>query len=87
MMPGTDGYVFRKKMLEDENLKTVPFIFLTAKATDEDILEGYELGITDYVVKTAGPKIVIAKVSAIIKSLRDERNKAISVNCIRRLHL
>lgn len=78
MMPGTDGYVFRKKLMEDENLKSVPFIFLTAKATDEDILEGYDLGITDYVVKTAGPKIVIAKVSAIIKSLKDERNKAIS---------
>lgn len=78
MMPGTNGYDFRKKLLEDEELKTVPFIFLTAKATDEDILEGYDLGITDYVVKTAGPKIVIAKVSAIIKSLKDERNKAIS---------
>ncbi len=78
MMPGTDGYQFRKKLLEDEELKSVPFIFLTAKATDEDILEGYDLGITDYVVKTAGPKIVIAKVSAIIKSLKSERNKAIS---------
>lgn len=78
MMPGTDGYQFRKKLLEDEELKSVPFIFLTAKATDEDILEGYDLEITDYVVKTAGPKIVIAKVSAIIKSLKSERNKAIS---------
>ncbi|AFH48123.1 Response regulator [Ignavibacterium album JCM 16511] len=78
MMPGTNGYDFRKKLLEDDELKNVPFIFLTAKATDEDILEGYDLGITDYVVKTAGPKIVIAKVSAIIRSLKDERNKAIS---------
>ncbi|WP_337871925.1 response regulator [Ignavibacterium sp.] len=78
MMPGTDGYQFRKKVLVDDELKSVPFIFLTAKATDEDILEGYDLGITDYVVKTAGPKIVIAKVSAIIKSLKSERNKAIS---------
>ncbi|WP_290662115.1 response regulator [Ignavibacterium sp.] len=78
MMPGTDGYQFRKKLLQDDELKSVPFIFLTAKATDEDILEGYDLGITDYVVKTAGPKLVIAKVSAIIKSLKDERSKAIS---------
>ncbi len=77
-MPGSDGYDFRKKLLQDEELKTIPFIFLTAKATDEDILEGYNLGIADYVVKTAGPKIVVAKVSAIIKSLKDERNKAIS---------
>lgn len=78
MMPGTDGYQFRKKILEDEELKSIPFIFLTAKATDEDILEGYDLGITDYVVKTSGPQIVIAKVTAIIKSLKSERNKAIS---------
>lgn len=78
MMPGIDGYEFRKRLLQDEELKSVPFIFLTAKATDEDILEGYDLGITDYVVKTAGPKIVIAKVSAIIKSLKEERSKAIS---------
>lgn len=78
MMPGTDGYQFRKKILEDEELKSIHFIFLTAKATDEDILEGYDLGITDYVVKTSGLKIVIAKVSAIIKSLKSERNKAIS---------
>jgi len=78
MMPGTDGFQFRKKLLEDDELKSVPFIFLTAKSTDEDILDGYDLGITDYVVKTAGPKIVIAKVSAIIKSLKNERNKAIS---------
>lgn len=78
MMPGVDGYEFRRRLLQDDELKSVPFIFLTAKATDEDILEGYDLGITDYVVKTAGPKIVIAKVSAIIKSLKEERSKAIS---------
>lgn len=78
MMPGIDGYQFRKKIMEIEDLKSVPFIFLTAKATDEDILEGYELGITDYVVKTAGPKIVVAKVTAIINSLKEERRKAIS---------
>ena len=60
------------------SLKDIPFIFLTAKGSEEDILEGYDLGITDYVVKTAGPKLVVAKVSAIIKSLGKERKKVIS---------
>ena len=36
------------------------------------------MGITDYVVKTAGPKLVVAKVSAIINSLGNERKKVIS---------
>jgi sigma-B regulation protein RsbU (phosphoserine phosphatase) len=78
MMPKIDGFEFRKMIMDDPSLKNIPFIFLTAKGTDEDILGGYDLGITDYVVKTAGPKLVVAKVSAIIKSLGNERKKVIS---------
>lgn len=78
MMPKTDGFEFRKMILNDNELKDIPFIFLTAKNSEEDILVGYDLGITDYVVKTAGPKLVVAKVSAIIKSLGNERKKVIS---------
>jgi sigma-B regulation protein RsbU (phosphoserine phosphatase) len=78
MMPKTDGFEFRKMIMEIPSLKDIPFIFLTAKGSEEDILDGYDLGITDYVVKTAGPKLVVAKVSAIIKSLGNERKKVIS---------
>jgi sigma-B regulation protein RsbU (phosphoserine phosphatase) len=78
MMPKTDGFEFRRMVLDIPSLKDIPFIFLTAKGSEEDILEGYDLGITDYVVKTAGPKLVVAKVSAIIKSLGNERKKIIS---------
>ncbi len=78
MMPGTDGFQFRKKLLEDETLRTIPFIFLTAKGEESDILEGYELGITDYVVKTSGPKVVVAKVNAILKSLGKERSRVVT---------
>ncbi len=78
MMPGTDGFQFRKKLLDDEMLRTIPFIFLTAKGEESDILEGYELGITDYVVKTAGPKVVVAKVNAILKSLGKERSRVVT---------
>ncbi len=78
MMPKIDGFEFRKMILNIPALKDIPFIFLTAKGSEDDILEGYDLGITDYVVKTAGPKLVVAKVSAIIKSLGNERKKIIS---------
>lgn len=78
MMPGTDGFQFRRQLLIDENLRTIPFIFLTAKGEEDDILEGYELGITDYVVKTAGPKVVVAKVNAILKSLGKERSRIVT---------
>lgn len=78
MMPEMNGFEFRKKILENEKLKSIPFIFLTAKGEETDILEGYDLGITDYMIKTAGPRVVIAKVSAIINSLGKERQKAVS---------
>lgn len=78
MMPKTDGFQFRKILLNDNDLKDIPFIFLTAKGEENDILDGYDLGITDYVLKTAGPKIVVAKVTAVIKSIGNERKKIVS---------
>ncbi len=78
MMPKQDGFHFRRMLLEDNDLKGIPFIFLTSKAAEDDILEGYDLGITDYVLKTAGPRVVVAKVSAIIKSLGKERQRVVS---------
>lgn len=78
MMPKIDGFEFRKMILDIPSLKDIPFIFLTAKGSEEDILDGYDLGITDYVVKTAGPKVVVAKVTSIVKSLNNERKKVIS---------
>ena len=78
MMPEIDGFQFRKMLLADSDLKNIPFVFLTAKGEENDILEGYDLGITDYVLKTAGPRVVVAKVSAIIKSLGKERQKVVT---------
>ena len=78
MMPKHDGYQFRKMLMEDNDLKAIPFIFLTSKGSEDDILDGYDLGITDYVLKTAGPRVVVAKVSAIIKSLGKERQRVVS---------
>ncbi len=77
MMPEMDGFEFRKKLIENPELKSIPFVFLTAKGTEEDILQGYDLGIEDYITKTASPKIVTAKISAILKSLEKERVKVV----------
>lgn len=77
MMPEVDGFEFRKMLLENPDLKKIPFVFLTAKAEEDDILEGYNLEIEDYIIKTSSPKIVLAKVSAILKTLEKERSKIV----------
>ena len=78
MMPKVNGFEFRKRILEQPNLKAIPFIFLTAKSEEQDILDGYDQDITDYVLKTEGPKVIVAKVKAIVKSLSKERQKVVS---------
>jgi phosphoserine phosphatase RsbU/P len=77
MMPEVDGYEFRKLLLNNSELKQIPFVFLTAKGEEEDILQGFDLEIEDYIIKTSSPKVVIAKVSAILKSLEKERVKVV----------
>jgi sigma-B regulation protein RsbU (phosphoserine phosphatase) len=78
MMPEMDGFEFRKRILKQSTIKLVPFLFLSAKSGEDDILKAYELEITDYVLKTAGPKVVLAKVNAIVNSLKKQKSKAIS---------
>lgn len=73
-----NGFEFRKIVLEDSDIQKIPFIFLSAKSGEDDILEGYDLGISDYVVKTAVPKVLVAKVTALLKNLEKEREKAVS---------
>ena len=77
MMPKVDGYEFRRQLLLDENLKRVPFLFLTSKSNEDEILDAYNLEITDYVLKTAGPRVVVAKVNALLRSLNRERMKVV----------
>ena len=78
MMPNIDGFAFRKMVLDDLQLKSIPFVFLTAKNNEQDILDGYNLDIADYVLKTSGTKVIVAKVSAILNSLGKERQKIVS---------
>ncbi|MGA7723041.1 MAG: response regulator [Ignavibacteriaceae bacterium] len=78
MMPNIDGFHFRRMILADSVLRSVPFVFLTSKSEEKDILDGYDLGIAEYVLKTAGPRVVVARVSAIIKSLGKERQKVVT---------
>jgi sigma-B regulation protein RsbU (phosphoserine phosphatase) len=76
MMPEVDGFEFRRMLLKEPDLKSIPFIFLTAKGGEDDILQGYDLEIQEYIIKTASPKVVLAKVSAIIKTQEKEKQKA-----------
>ena len=78
MMPQISGFEFRKRILEQPRLRSIPFIFLTVKGDEQDILDGYEYDITDYILKTEGPKVIVTKVKAILNNISKERQKVVS---------
>ncbi len=78
MMPKVDGFEFRRLLLEDSNLKSIPFVFLSSNGTESNILDGYDLDITDYVLKTMGNKVILAKINSILNNLSKERAKIVS---------
>ena len=64
MMPVMDGMTMLEKL---RAVSTVPVILLTAKGEEEDKLAGYECGADDYMTKPFSPKVLIAKVKALLK--------------------
>ena len=63
MMPKLDGYGALKKIREKSK---VPVIILTAKSEEEDALEGFTAGADEFVTKPFSPKVLVARVKAII---------------------
>ncbi len=70
MMPGMDGFKVLEKIRETSN---IPVIMLTAKTSEEDELRGFELGVDEYVQKPFSPKLLMARVNAVIR--RSEEKK------------
>jgi len=64
MMPHLDGFSVCRIAREMGNL---PIIFLTARTGEDDKLKGYEFGADDYVTKPFSPKILLAKVNALLR--------------------
>lgn len=78
MMPEIDGFAFREMLLQDSDLASIPFIFLSNVGSEKEILDGFKREITDYILKDRGHKIITAKISALLKSLNVERRKVIT---------
>lgn len=64
MMPGLDGYGVLQRLRDDERLRDIPVIFVTAMDADEDEQRGLNLGAVDYVTKPIRPAILLARVNA-----------------------
>ncbi len=67
MLPGIDGLDVARRLKQQPGTKDTPIVMLTAKGEEADIVTGLEIGADDYVTKPFSPRILIARIKAVIR--------------------
>lgn len=78
MLPEMDGFELCRAIKQDEKLKGIPIVMLTAKGEEVDRIVGLELGADDYIVKPFSPRELVLRVKGILKrGVREESKKEV----------
>ena len=72
MMPKLDGWSVLRQIRQESK---VPIIMLTARGEEQDELFGFELGVDEYIAKPFSPKILVARVEAILKRAQGDKKE------------
>ncbi|MEO9872310.1 two-component regulator propeller domain-containing protein [Ekhidna sp.] len=80
MMPKMDGYELCKELKLDAKTCHIPFIILTAKASGDSALKGFELGADNYVTKPFNPKLLELRVRNILQSRENLKSQLLDVD-------
>ena len=73
MLPEMDGLEVCRYLKQDERIKNIPVIMLTAKSEESDIVVGLQLGADDYIVKPFSPKVLGARVKTILRRMVEKQ--------------
>lgn len=79
MMPHMDGYTAIKEI---KNFSDAPVIMLSARKEEYDKLQGFDIGVDDYVTKPFSPKELIARIKAVTRRSNKEENKIVVGNIV-----
>jgi len=82
MLPGIDGLDVCRELKRRDQTSSIPIIMLTAKGEESDIVIGLELGADDYMTKPFSPRVLVARVKAILRRIesKKEEEKIIRIN-------
>ncbi len=72
MMPKLDGWSVLRQIRQESK---VPVIMLTARGEEQDELFGFELGVDEYVSKPFSPKLLVARIKAILSRTQSDKNE------------
>lgn len=67
MLPGVDGLDLCRALKNDTATQNIPVIMVTAKGEETDIVAGLEIGADDYIVKPFSPRVLVARVRAVMR--------------------
>jgi two-component system phosphate regulon response regulator PhoB len=67
LLPGVEGLEVCKRLKSDPKTEQVPVVMVTAKGEEADIVAGLEIGADDYVTKPFSPRVLIARVRAVLR--------------------
>lgn len=76
-MPGMNGFEFRQKLLQNDEWKDIPFVFLTSHSDEALVLKGLHLSALDYIIKGTPYPIIASKLDNILNSLHHEHERSV----------
>lgn len=80
MLPGGSGIEFARRLRRDELTADIPIIMLTAKASEDNKVQGLSEGVDDYVTKPFSPRELVARIKAVLRRVNGkEKDKILQV--------
>ena len=67
MLPGVDGLEVCNTLKRDSRTANIPVVMLTARGEEADIVSGLELGADDYITKPFSPRVMLARIKAVLR--------------------
>ena len=67
MLPGVDGLEVCNTLKRDQRTANIPVVMLTARGEEADIVSGLELGADDYITKPFSPRVLLARIKAVLR--------------------
>ena len=84
MLPGADGLEVCRALRSDPQTRDIPIVMLTAKGEEADVVTGIELGADDYITKPFSPRILLARIRAVLR--RKSRAAAPDPDAVVKIH-
>ncbi|MBP7276006.1 MAG: response regulator transcription factor [Kiritimatiellae bacterium] len=76
MLPGVDGLEVCRRLRSDPHTSRIPVVMLTAKSEEIDVVAGLEVGADDYIPKPFSPRILLARIRAVLRRHKPARAAA-----------